>query len=229
MMPRFDFSRAFGRSLVIGLFIGLVSSRGAWAAGPERPQRGGSVAGSQSARIAIPVYGSILQMGLPEGWKLAHEQATPAQYLAEFTPAGQGVDNWQEMVTVQGFRGLADKAGMTPKIFLRRIAEGLNQTCPRQVLGYSLGERTIDGRPATLALLGCASLPAKPGQPARSEFALYVAMTSGADLVLLQKARRGPPLAAEKPPLQGAELEAFWSVLQPLRLCSGGAGNPRCP
>jgi len=180
-------------------------------------------------RMAVPVYGAMLELGMPAGWNLAHEEATKAQYIAEFIPAGQRLDDWQDMITVQGFRGLGERPGLTRKIFLRRIAEGFNRTCPGQVLGFALGERQIDGRPATLALLGCAKLGANFKQPWRSEYAVYMAVTAGPDLVLIQKARRGPGLPVDRPPLQGAELESFLAALQPIKLCSSSAANPRCP
>lgn len=212
-----------------GLAAGLVFLLAAAAGAADLPAGAGGKPSPGAVRLAIPIYGSIVQMSLPAGWKLAHEQASQAQYLSEYLPSGQRLENWQEMITVQGFRGLGERAGMSRKVFLRRIAEGFNQTCPGQVLGFSLGERQIDGRPASLALMGCASLGGKLAQPERSEFALYIAFTLGSDLVLIQKARRGPRLAPDRPPLQGAELEAFWTMLQPIRVCAGSTGSPRCP
>lgn len=208
----------------IGAFLLALS-----ASGSERPAGEGPKAIPGVKRMAVPVYGAMLELGMPAGWKLAHEEATKAQYIAEFIPAGQRLDDWQDMITVQGFRGLGEHSGLTGKIFLRRIAEGFNRTCPGQVLGFGSSERQIDGRPAALALLGCAKLSANFKQPWRSEYAVYIAVTAGPDLVLIQKARRGPALPLDRSPLQGAELESFLAPLQPIKLCSRSAANPRCP
>jgi hypothetical protein len=65
--------------------------------------------------------GENLLVTVPEGWVEATSTERGKMLLSEYVPKGQTVDNWQQMITVQVFRGMKQ---VNPKTFVDKMSSG---------------------------------------------------------------------------------------------------------
>jgi len=64
--------------------------------------------GLTSGTVLAKLEGENLLQPLPEGFKIASEQAEGHASLTEMVPINESVDQWTRMVTTQVYRGLSD-------------------------------------------------------------------------------------------------------------------------
>jgi len=82
-----------------------------------------------------------LLTALPQGFKLGYQASQGNEDMAEYVPAGETVDDWSEMVTVQVFHGLG---GVDLDGFAQRLATGWSNACPGGE-GQRVGGATDNG------------------------------------------------------------------------------------
>jgi len=184
----------------------------------------------KSVTTSTPIFSQVVVFGLPNGWKPAHENATQTSYIMEFVPKDQTVQAWGDMITVQGFRNLAQNPKATPVGFLSVLAGRMKQTCGEQFVFQSLGDRKVDSFDAHAAILGCASMPtpafgAKAGQ---GEIGLYIAIKGTNDLYLVHRAMRGDAFDKNSPPIAPANAEGILRSLQPIKICERSEPQTQC-
>lgn len=94
-------------------FILLTALQGsAWAADNQVSDK--AVILPEDAKVVsgiLPIFSERIAMGLPVGWKIAYEKPAPTHYIIEFIPKEQTLAAWQEMLTVQGHKGVAKTPG----------------------------------------------------------------------------------------------------------------------
>lgn len=78
----------------------------------------------------------------------------------EYVPEGQTVENWREMITLQGFRDADRNPALTPKNFLGLKALDHRKVCGERMVAISIGDLRVDGHDAHAAIIGCGSVPA---------------------------------------------------------------------
>lgn len=61
-------------------------------------------------------------------WEIGHSAESKDQGIREYVLKGETVDNWTELVTVQAFFGLQDKA--TPEEYMEGMMAELKKNCP---------------------------------------------------------------------------------------------------
>jgi hypothetical protein len=90
---------------------------------------GVSPAGAQE-RFALP-QGEFLFVSPPEGWVLGFSHKDRAKRHIEYIPAGQKVQSWTEMVTVQTFYGLGTQAkgNLNLRGYVLFIAKSFQEKC----------------------------------------------------------------------------------------------------
>ena len=150
----------------------------------------------------------------------AGETTREKSYLREVVLQGETVERWTQMVTVTGYRGLAQVAGATPERMGANIASGFQKACPESYASKAVGKLTISGRPAYVELLQCGSVADLGGGPGarRSETALIAVIAGDEDLYTLQWAERGSPLEAAAG-LDEAKWQERFKRLSPIRVC----------
>jgi hypothetical protein len=177
---------------------------------------------AKSVTTSTPIFSQVFVFSLPGGFKPAHENSTPASYMMEFIPQDQTLASWRDMITVQGFRGLARSDKGSPKNLLTTVSSHMEKACGSQALFYSLGDSKVDSFDAYAAIMGCAKI----GD--RSEIAYYLAIKGREDLYLIQRAFRGAPFDKSRPPVSGANAESIVSVLQPIKICERSEPQGQC-
>jgi len=106
-------------------------------------------------RISVPIFDQVVVFSVPNGWKPAHEIKSAGHYLLEHIPADQTVQNWRDMITVQGFQGLAARANANPRGLLDLLAGHIQAQCKEDFVRQSLGDGKLDGAEVSIALVGC--------------------------------------------------------------------------
>lgn len=85
--------------------------------------------------ISAPAFafdGENLLVTMPQGYKVGFQQKNGAKQITEMVPAGETVEGWTEMVTVQVFGGLK---GVTPDQFRDRMVQSWSGACANAVAG----------------------------------------------------------------------------------------------
>ena len=176
-------------------------------------------------RVAVsPIYSQLLAHSLPSGFQVVYENDSGPEYIREAVPTGQTVQQWTQMITVTGAKGLAANPDATPRRFVEVMAAGFKKACPDTFAAQLVHEGNLSsGQPAVTAWMGCGATGDAPG-PLRSESALVTAIQGSTDIYSVQWSMRG---VASKTALQFDD--AVWGprlkALMPIRVCNPVKGE----
>lgn len=173
-----------------------------------------------------PIYSQVLIHRIPPGWIPAFEESNALGYSKGYVPAGQTKEDWKEMISVQGYKGVANNPNVAPRKWLIGMAGQLMQVCGAEnAVVTPLGEKQIAGRPGYAVVLGCPQptslqVGVKPGQ---GEIAYIAAFQGKDDLYLIQRAiRTDAPYDRASPPITADNAEALMKDVEPIALCDPG-------
>lgn len=192
------------------LLLGL-----AGAAGAAELAAAAGIAG-QSIPTVAPVFGQLLVVGVPPGFRELEERSSATEYRRQFVRQGESAQEWTQMVTITGSKALAHRPGATPASLAQNIAAGFEQACPASYHGQGLDQRTVSGFDAFMAYASCGTAPSAQGRA--SESVIMTVIKGRDDVYTVQWAERDAPSATPLPftPTRWAER---LSRLEPLRLC----------
>lgn len=149
----------------------------------------GFAAQAQDMTGIAPIYSSILAYPIAEGFVSAYEVEKDGFYLSEFIPEGQTLEEWQQMITVTGYRGLTAKGG-SPMDHAMVIGQSFQSACPDTFIAWDEGEVQVSGaQSAHLTVFACGDTGG------RSEMATVLVVVGPQDVYSLQWAERGPALS----------------------------------
>lgn len=142
-----------------------------------------------------PIWSQTVSFTLPSGFVTKFENASQksGHYVREAVLRGETVDDWTQMITVTGERGIADVAGSTPKTFAETIAGDFQKACPDSFAAAPIGKSTTSGYDSYAAVLSCGTSPTTNG--ATSESAVILVVAGKRDFYTLQWAVRTKPSA----------------------------------
>jgi hypothetical protein len=176
-----------------------------------------ALAGEPASFTAIsPIFGQLVAFSQPADFRVAFEKPTADRYLREAVLKGETVEQWTQMITVSGAKGLASNRNLTPSGFVGMLADGFNKACPETYAANPIGDLEISGYDAFAAVASCGAVKSPNGE--HSETALVVAIKGESDYYTIQWAERtdssDEPLAID---------EAAWKerldMLGPILLC----------
>lgn len=174
----------------------------------------------------IPIFSQRIAFQLPVDWHPVFQDGNARFYIIEFTPRDQSIEDWREMITVQGFKGYAGQE--TASQVLDTIVNQIQLACPDTLIDKRLGATEIDGHQAQVALMGCGEMPTdmptglKAGQ---SEVAYYLSITGRQDHYVFQKATRGEALGSSDLPDTQQDANHLISRFEPIQICKN-EGRP---
>lgn len=183
----------------------------------------------KATKSSTKIFSQKIEFNLPEGWKPVFENADQATYMLEFVPAGQTKEKWNQMFTVQGFKGLAQK--MSPKDFLGLMSNVYKGICPNQAIFELIEKNSLPQYETQGALLGCASMNKDHPSGLKAgmgEVAYFIAIKGTQDMYLFHKAIRGNKFPVQTPPLNKGNASDFMSNFMPIRLCNGKSKPTEC-
>lgn len=175
---------------------------------------------SKEMTSSTVIFDQKIEHNVPHGWKPVFENAGPAHYILEFTPENQTKENWTEMFTVQGFKGLAERA--EPEVLLGLTGKMHKDFCNNNVVFIILENEKIRGFPAKSAIIGCTGVSKNNPvglKEGMSEVAHYTAVKGKQDMYLFHKAVRGGNLVRKALPINRTNAKTFIEDFKPFKLC----------
>jgi len=183
----------------------------------------------KAIKSSTKIFSQKIEFNLPEGWKPVFENADQATYMLEFVPAEQTKEKWNQMFTVQGFKGLAQK--MSPRDFLGLMSKVYKGICPNQAIFELVEKNSLIQYETQGALLGCAAMNKDHPSGLKAgmgEVAYFIAVKGTYDMYLFHKAVRGNKFPIGAAPLNKGNANDFMSNFMPIRLCNGKSQPTEC-
>ena len=162
-----------------------------------------------------PIFGQLVSFSMPSNFIVGFENTNNGRYTREAVPKGETVQQWSEMITVTGAKGLAGSPNGVPENFALTIAAGFKRACPEAFAAKAWGATKIGEHDAFMAVVGCGRVG--NGAAVHSETALIIAIKGTTDVYTLQWAERGA--AADKAEVENAKWQDRLKRLSPIRLC----------
>lgn len=169
-----------------------------------------------------PVFGQLVRFAMPSTFVVVNEKANATNYIREAVLKGESVQQWTQMITITGFKGLAANPQMTPEAFASSIGGGFRRACPEDYAAKSFGAAKFGAQDAFIAVVGCGRVQSSPTK--HSESALLIVVKGSADYYTIQWAERGP--SVEKPAIAEAKWQERLEKLKPIQFCPIVPGEP---
>ena len=175
----------------IFLCFGLVLAVAAYASsddGKQGKDESTVIPQTQNIRSITPIFSQLLLAPYPSGFVTAFENVHDTQYIRESVLAGENVNQWSQMITLNGAKDLATKAGVTSQMLVERIAGGFQHACPTSFTAIRVSGDKIGGNEAFAAIASCGTSPTTGGK--QSETALIAVIKGDKDFYTVQWAER---------------------------------------
>ena len=164
-----------------------------------------------------PIFGQLVAFSQPAEFRVTFEQPTAERYIREAVLKGETAEQWSQMITVTGAKGMASDPSITPSAFAGLLTGGFNQACPETFSASEIGDLEIGGYDTFAAVASCGTVEAAGKQ--HSETALIVVIKGDSDYYTLQWAER-TAATAEPPAIDEAKWKERLEALEPIRLCA---------
>ncbi|MEO8241186.1 MAG: hypothetical protein ABI832_02680 [bacterium] len=143
--------------------------------------------------IVSPIYSQLLAVPVPSHFKAGFEHEKSGSYILELTPASENVDQWSQLITVTGAKGLAAQYSVID--MASNLAEGYQAACPTSFTAHQLPPPKVRGATAVFSgYLGCGTVG---GQ---SEAMVFVVLQGKSEIYTVQWAEHGPAQATPMEP-----------------------------
>ena len=155
------------------------------------------------ANETAQIYGQPLTVTLPLEWKKVHDRELGGMHSVEFVPEGQTLAEWQEIICLQGFQGMASRVNVAE--FLDAFAARYRESCQGDWTFDAFGE--MAGGQGVHAVMGCSrianqhSANGKPGVMA--EMGYFQVLAGSREIYLLHRSSRGLDFNSMKQDYQG--------------------------
>ena len=208
------------KSLLVGMIVSTLSPLAQAASVSQSKAVDSYRQQGFSVKSVTPIFSQLLVADLPRGFKTVFENVDGPKYIREMVPEGENENQWTQMVTITGTKGLASNPGMSPKIFAENMAGGFQRACPNSFVGSSVTEGKISGYDWFVAVLSCGTSPSTAGRT--SESAIVAIIKGEKDYYTIQWAERTEPSSSPMAIDTAKWIEKF-KKLSPIKLC------PRIP
>lgn len=208
--------------LVCGLFaISPLSNVSASASSPVVPTQ---ISKTVSLK-RINVFANEMAFSLPKTWKQAFHQVEGNMASFEFIPQASSMNQWQEMLCIQGFKGMGQYA--SPEVFLGEIVNSYKHNCQGELIYDKLGDTLVDNQEAFHGLVSCSRLPFMHQglsnqdtfeSQIEGEVGYFSVARLGDDLLMLHKSMRGASFSQDNIPLTKDSYPEFITELKTLTL-----------
>ncbi|PRC94738.1 hypothetical protein [Solimicrobium silvestre] len=170
----------------------------------------------QNIRSITPIFSQLLLAPYPSGFVTIFENVSDTQYIRESVPEGENENQWSQMITLNGAKDLATKAGVTSQMLVERIAGGFQRACPTSFLAIRVSDDKIGGNEAFAAIVSCGTSPTTDGK--QSETALIAVIKGDKDFYTVQWAERAT--ASKRPlTLDASKWVERYKTLTQVKLC----------
>lgn len=180
--------------------------------------------------VSTPIFSQIVVFRIPMGWKPAYEKASATTYIMEFIPNDQKLDDWKEMISIQGFKNFAKVPNSSPQMAIALLATGIKKSCGDNFVGQFFGDAKIDSFNASIAFIGCANMsqdyPSGIIGKGKSDVGYYIVIKGDNEIYMIHRSARGAAFNPKTIPISQATLDGWASGLLPIKICER---NPNIP
>jgi len=180
------------------------------------------------------IYSKKLVITPNRMFRRAHVVEDAFNQQIEFIPYDQTLDDWTDMITIQGMKGIGKAPGMTLEKYVSLVMLMTARNC-RSVDDHvwsDLGPYRLLGKgwlyDARVFMSGCrsTSADAQPVAPGGiSEAALYIVVDGGDDYYQVFYSRRDRQGAV---PIQSYDFAGYLRSIVPVRLCESTVSDEQC-
>jgi len=168
-----------------------------------------------------PATEETLLLQAPPAWLRIEGQSSEAFRLAEYVPAGQDKDDWNDRLFIEAnaLKPLPD-----PINFLETMGEALKKECT----GFNhtnIHSGFENGYPTSVRLLICN----KSNVTARSEVSIIKAIQGEDFFYVVSRARRSDALQNDQSPLTNKEMGEWSLYMRSIKVCDPRTDKHPCP
>lgn len=167
--------------------------------------------------FACPAAAALVNENLlttaPTGYHVGFRNKTDDGLITEWVPAGETVENWTEMVTVQVFYHLR----VSPEAFMSNLETRWLKSCPGAGPAQPIANAVENGYPTLVWLLNCPQNPAS----GKMEITWFKAVQGNDSFYLVQKAFRFAP--------SKEQIGRWVGYLKAVRVCNSRLADRACP
>ncbi len=176
--------------------------------------------------VTLDIFSVPLEINVPAHWKQIRQEQISDMYSAEFLPEHETLNQWNQLICVQGFNNVSDS--VSPDDFMKSLSLAYNENCRGDIIYRPLGDTEVNGYQGVHALLGCTKMPnthtVQVGEvqsfisDPQGEMGYYTVLVTSNKLILFHKSLRGKVFSPNHPPLSVSNYQAFIGDLFPDRL-----------
>lgn len=180
--------------------------------------------------FTAPVFGRVVSFWLFDRFEPVYEAQNDRQFILEFVPQGETVDNWTRMITLSAYRGV----GSSPLTTAQMQAQFFNTTngCNRGSFSTVIASgKLADGADYNLSSNGCGATAGTGYQGAvsgRGEQFLALIVRDSENVYTLQYAERGTPFAAGAQPIADGSVSAAMARFRSIGFCGKATRQQDC-
>jgi hypothetical protein len=167
--------------------------------------------------VAWPAAAALVNENLlttpPAGYHVGFSNKTADGLITEWVPAGETVENWTEMVTVQVFYHLHG----SPESFMSNLETRWLRSCPGAGPAQPIANAVENGYPTLVWLLSCPQNPAN----GKMEITWFKAVQGNDSFYLVQKAFKFAP--------SKEQIGRWVGYLKAVRVCDSRLADRACP
>lgn len=183
---------------------------------------------AKSVVLSLRLFDRMLRFSLPSGYVPIYQAEAPGQFIMEYVPDGETLENWTSMITVRGLAGLGRLPLSTSEIADRLLRP---TGCAAGPAYEDIGEAALGtALDARIVAFGCADTGgaayggAKQGR-GEQDFGYVARGFDNVYMVLI--ARRGAAFAPGKQPIPVSHHKDVLGRLGAVMLCADDS-TPEC-
>lgn len=172
--------------------------------------------------VVSPIFSELVMFAMPGNFAVAFENTKDDFYIREAVPKGETVEQWTEMITVTGNKGMASRQDMTPQAYFDYFASRFNKACPDTFSYGPFDSIEVQGHESYVGIASCGAVAGPTGP--HSETTVFLIIKGARDYYTIQWAERGE--ASQSPlKLDRAEWDGRLAKLKPVHVCVRKAGE----
>lgn len=168
----------------------------------------------------MKVYSQTLSWKHPK-WKAVYKNQSDNAFIIEFIPKEQELKTWEDMLTIQGLKGLAKREELTPKHVEFSLVNKIKSISSFDLVFKELSNIDINGYKGVMFLLGLKKIPKDitVGLPKGvSEIGLYLVIKGKADFYIIHRSWKGEAMIKDNLPFSKKELQEWVNIFQKIEI-----------
>lgn len=149
--------------------------------------------------VELAILSQKVALKVPQNWlvenqllKVAFEIHDDNQYMVQFLPPNQSMENWYDIISIRAFENTASEDGSYPKRVIAGISNMLARDCDtNDYIGIEFSPISNNSMPNAAAMIGCNELQNDVAtgilNKGDGEFSYYYAIQGKNDLYVIQR------------------------------------------